>query len=127
MRRRLPPWRVGSPGVPSVGGLLSVIVWLVASFILIAELPIFSESLLPAIMTLCWHPEAGVQTSTVSGLPSSHGPCWQPSTGSQVSTVHGSPSEQSRVVPALHTPPRHVSVPLHALPSLQGEPSGATV
>src|SRR2546426_1924290 len=49
----------------------------------------------------------------------------QPVTGSHVSTVHASPSLQSSAVPGVHTPPTHVSSPLHTEPSEHGVVSGA--
>src|SRR5262249_55835219 len=44
--------------------------------------------------------------------------CWHPDVGLQLSTVQGSPSSQSSGVPAAQSPARQVSRPLQILPSL---------
>src|SRR5256884_980733 len=59
------------------------------------------------------------------GVPLGAVPWLQPVTGSHVSTVHASPSLQSSAVPGVHTPPTHVSSPLHTEPSEHGVVSGA--
>ena len=53
--------------------------------------------------------------------------CWQPVTGSQMSVVHGFPSSQLRDDPAVQVPDRHVSAPLHTLPSLHEVPFASAV
>src|SRR5437870_2438104 len=53
--------------------------------------------------------------------------CRQPVTGSQVSVVHGFPSSQLRDDPAVQIPDRHVSAPLHTLPSLHEVPLASAV
>src|SRR5438093_388430 len=53
--------------------------------------------------------------------------CWHPVTGSQMSVVHGFPSSQLRDDPAVQVPDRHVSAPLHTLPSLHEVPLASAV
>src|SRR5207245_2407709 len=78
-------------------------------------------------------PPARAVSAPLHTLPSLHEVpfastvCWHPATGSQVSAVHGLLSLQSRPGPAVHTPPWHVSAPLHMLPSLHEVPFASTV
>jgi hypothetical protein len=68
-------------------------------------------------------------TSLVQAMPSLHGAVLfrktQPVAGLQVSSVHGLPSLQTSGVPAVQVPFWQVSTPLHALPSLQLVPLGS--
>src|SRR4029077_11183070 len=48
--------------------------------------------------------------------------CVHPVAGMHVSVVHALLSVQSRAVPAVHTPPWQVSVPLQVLPAGHGVP-----
>jgi hypothetical protein len=57
-------------------------------------------------------------------VPFSTGVVWQPLAGLQLSVVHTFPSLHVSAVPAVHTPPWHVSPPLHRLPSAHDEPFG---
>jgi hypothetical protein len=50
--------------------------------------------------------------------------CTQPVAGTQVSAVHGLLSLQFGGAPAVQTPARQLSAPLHRLPSLHEVPSG---
>jgi hypothetical protein len=60
----------------------------------------------------------------VQTLPSEHalacGVATQPTLGEQESAVQGLPSLHEMAPPPRHCPPAHVSLTVHALPSLQG-------
>src|SRR5437899_3146448 len=64
---------------------------------------------------------------SLHGVPFGTAGCWQPVTGSQMSVVHGFPSSQLRDDPAVQVPDRHVSAPLHTLPSLHEVPFASAV
>ncbi len=108
-----------------------------------------SESSQGAVLFVCTHPVAGLQLSSVQGLPSlqlSAGPLlhleprqlscvvhaspssqgsrlWMlvhPNDGLHPSLVHRFPSSHSRAGPPVHPPPEQLSCVVHALPSSQG-------
>lgn len=69
------------------------------------------------------------RSPTVQALPSEHGTLlWvkthAPDAGSQTSSVHGFPSSQLFAVPGAHAPLEHRSPNVHALPSEQGAEFG---
>src|SRR2546426_941564 len=86
-------------------------------------LPSSQLSAVPAEHAPAWHVSAPLHTlPSLHEVPFATGECWQPCTGSQVSVVQGLPSLQLGSVPGVQTPAWHVSVPLHAFPSLHEAP-----
>src|SRR5262249_47193243 len=60
------------------------------------------------------------------GVASGSTVCVHPFCGSQASTVHAFASSQTSDAAGVHVPARHVSLPLHRLPSGQGAPFAST-
>src|SRR6266446_9945030 len=78
---------------------------------------------MPCVQLPFWHVSLPLHTlASLHEVPFGTTVCLQPATGSHVSVVHGLASAQVSAVPAVHTPAWHVSVPLHALPSLHEVP-----
>src|SRR5437870_13749641 len=81
--------------------------------------PSLQLSAMPCVQLPFWHVSLPLHTlASLHEVPFGTTVCLQPATGSQVSVVHGLASAQVSAVPAVHTPAWHVSVPLHAFPSL---------
>ena len=85
--------------------------------------PSLQLSARPCVQLPFWHVSLPLHTlASLHEVPFGTTVCLQPATGSQVSVVQGFASAQLGAVPAAHTPAWHVSVPLHALPSLHEAP-----
>src|SRR5437899_783008 len=90
---------------------------------LVQGLPSLQLSAVPAAHVPAWHVSAPLHTfPSLHEIPFATAACWQPCTGSHVSVVQGLLSLQLRGAPAVHTPARQVSAPLHTLPSLHEVP-----
>jgi hypothetical protein len=120
-----PAWQVSSPlqtspsgqGVPLSTGLV-VQPKTGSQLSVVHTLPSSQVSGVPAVHTPPWHVSSPLQTSpSRQGVPLTTVVFWQPVTGSQLSVVHGLLSSQLSAVPAVHTPPWQVSLPLQTLPS----------
>jgi hypothetical protein len=90
----------------------------------VQALPSLQSSTPPPAHRPPWQVSSPLQTSvSAHDVPSATATFWQPVAGRQPSVVHGLRSLQSRTVPAVHTPDRQDSSPLHAFPSLHAVPS----
>src|SRR5207237_107180 len=82
----------------------------------------------PAVAPRGWHVSTPLHASpSLHAVPFGSAACRQPASGSHVSAVHGLLSLQLRAAPAVHIPDRHVSAPLHTLPSLHDVPFATAV
>jgi len=89
----------------------------------VQTLPSLQLSAVPVVHTPAWQVSSPLHTlPSVHDEPFGTGAFWQPAMGSQVSVVQTFASLQLRGVPVVHTPAWQVSLPLHTLPSAQGEP-----
>jgi len=80
-------------------------------------------SAVPAVHDPLWQVSVPLHTlASAHEVPFSTGVFAQPVAGLQLSVVHTLPSLQLSAVPAVHVPLWQVSVPLHTLPSVHGEP-----
>src|SRR5262245_58473739 len=86
-----------------------------------------SESLqtsgVPGVQVPLWHVSAPLQTvASAHAVPFATTGFWQPVDGLHESVVHGLLSPQASGVPAVQTPPWHVSAPLQTVASAHDVP-----
>jgi len=82
----------------------------------------------PALQAPAWHVSLPLHAlPSLHGVPFASAVLRQPASGSHVSAVHGLLSLQLRAAPAVQIPDRHVSAPLHTLPSLHDVPFATAV
>jgi hypothetical protein len=93
----------------------------------VQTLPSLQLSGVPAVQVPFWHVSAPLQTLlSTHDVPFVTGVAVHPVAGLHPSVVHTFPSLHVSAVPAVHTPPWHVSPPLHRLPSAHAVPLART-